>query len=112
MVTLKHLSTSDLAEKMQNNEEKTLILDVRNSDEFNEGKIENSQVEVINEPYFHLLDDLQTLDGKLAKNQEIVVVCAKGNSSQMIAEMLDEEGYEDVYSLDGGMQAWSEHFER
>ncbi|MGR9050432.1 rhodanese-like domain-containing protein [Halobacillus faecis] len=111
-MTVKHLSTSDLAEKMQNNEDKTLILDVRNSDDFDEGKIESSQVEVINEPYFNLLDDLQTLDGKLAKNQEIIVVCAKGNSSQMVAEMLDEEGYEEVYSLDGGMQAWNEQFER
>ncbi|WP_406946061.1 rhodanese-like domain-containing protein [Halobacillus sp. SY10] len=110
-MTVKHLSTSDLAEKMENHE-KTLILDVRNSDDFDEWKMEGSQVEVINEPYFNLLDDIRSLDGKLEKNQEVVVVCAKGNSSQMVAEMLDEEGYEDVYSLEGGMQAWGEHLER
>ncbi|WP_337193778.1 rhodanese-like domain-containing protein [Halobacillus litoralis] len=111
-MTVKHLSTSDLAEKMENNQEKTVILDVRNTDDFDKGKIEGSQVDVINEPYFNLLDDVETLDGKLAKNQEVIVVCAKGNSSQMVAEMLDEEGYEHVYSLDGGMHAWSEQFEK
>src|SRR5699024_9666972 len=38
-------------------------------------------------------------------------VCAKGNSSKMVAEMMEEEGFTNVHDLEGGMKAWSEHLE-
>ncbi|SDQ95482.1 Glyoxylase, beta-lactamase superfamily II [Virgibacillus subterraneus] len=104
------MTTKELAKKVVNHEE-TLILDVRNTDEFDDWKIEGGKVEVINEPYFNLLDGLDPVADKLNKDQEIIVVCAKGGSSQMIAEMMEEEGFTNVYDLEGGMKAWSEHLE-
>ncbi|WP_158737772.1 MBL fold metallo-hydrolase [Alteribacillus sp. YIM 98480] len=106
----KILSTKDLAKKIVNHED-TLILDVRNTDEFDNWKIEGGNVEVVNEPYFNLLDGVDAVVGKIQKSQEIIVVCAKGGSSKMIADMLEEEGFSNVYSLEGGMKAWSEHLE-
>ncbi|MGP4108721.1 MBL fold metallo-hydrolase [Virgibacillus sp. L01] len=104
------MTTKELARKVVNHEE-TLILDVRNTDEFDDWKIEGGKVEVINEPYFNLLDGVEPVADKLNKDQEIIVVCAKGGSSQMIAEMMEEEGFTNVYDLEGGMKAWSEHLE-
>lgn len=106
----KTISTNELAKKVINREE-TLILDVRNTDEFDNWKIEGETVEVINEPYFNLLDDVNPAAEKLNKDQEIIVVCAKGGSSEMVADMLEEAGFKNVYSLEGGMKAWSEHLE-
>ncbi|SDH86576.1 Glyoxylase, beta-lactamase superfamily II [Alteribacillus persepolensis] len=106
----KTLSTKELAKKIINDEQ-TLILDVRNTDEFDDWKIEGGNVEVINEPYFNLLDSVDPVSGKLQKDQEVIVVCAKGGSSEMIADMLEEDGFTDVYNLEGGMKAWSEHLE-
>ncbi|WP_163530763.1 MBL fold metallo-hydrolase [Halobacillus ihumii] len=109
-MTVKTITTGELAKKVVNHEE-TLILDVRNTDEFDDWKIEGGQVKVINEPYFNLLDGIESVEGDLQKDQEVIVVCAKGGSSQMVGELLEEAGYSDVYSLEGGMKAWSEHLE-
>ncbi|MFC7060275.1 MBL fold metallo-hydrolase [Halobacillus seohaensis] len=105
------ITTSEVAKRVVNHEE-TLILDVRNTDEFDDWKIEGGKVEVINEPYFNLLEGIDPVADKLDKNQEVIVVCAKGGSSQMVAELLEEEGgFTKVFNLEGGMKAWSEHLE-
>ncbi len=109
-MNLKTMTTGQLAKKIVKNED-TLILDVRNTDEFEDWKIEGEHVEVINEPYFNLLDGVEEIEDKLNKDKEIIVVCAKGGSSQMVGEELAEAGFTNVYSLEGGMKAWSEHLE-
>ncbi|GAA0502598.1 MBL fold metallo-hydrolase [Salinibacillus aidingensis] len=106
----KSITTKELAQKIANHE-KTMILDVRNTDEFDNWKVEGGNVEVINEPYFNLLDGVEPVADKLDKDQEIIVLCAKGGSSEMVADMMEEEGFTNVYSLEGGMKAWSEHLE-
>src|SRR5690625_3713049 len=83
------MSTKALAKKVVNNE-KTLILDIRNTDAFDDWKIEGGKIEVMNEPYFNLLEGVESVAEKLQKDQEIIVVCAKGNSSEMVADMLEE----------------------
>lgn len=40
------------------------------------------------------------------KDQPVVVVCYHGISSQQAAEMLSQQGFVDVYSMDGGFEAW------
>ncbi|WP_121616084.1 MBL fold metallo-hydrolase [Virgibacillus halodenitrificans] len=104
----KSVTTKDIARKIIANEE-LLILDVRNTDEYDNWKIEGGKIRVINEPYFNLLDGVDALE--IDKDKEIVVVCAKGGSSQMVAEMMEEAGFTKVYNLEGGMKAWSEHLE-
>ncbi|APC49986.1 MBL fold metallo-hydrolase [Virgibacillus halodenitrificans] len=104
----KSVTTKDIARKIIANEE-LLILDVRNTDEYDNWKIEGGKIRVINEPYFNLLDGVDSLE--IDKDNEIVVVCAKGGSSQMVAEMMEEAGFTKVYNLEGGMKAWSEHLE-
>ncbi|WP_102027653.1 MBL fold metallo-hydrolase [Salirhabdus sp. Marseille-P4669] len=106
----KTIAPKQLAQKVINHEE-TLILDVRNTDEFDNWKIEGGKVEVVNEPYFNLLDGIEPVESKLAKDKEIIVVCAKGGSSEFVADLLEEAGFSNVYSLEGGMKAWSEHLE-
>ena len=40
------------------------------------------------------------------KDKSIIVCCYHGNSSQSAAEFLVKSGFNDVYSLDGGYEAW------
>lgn len=86
------------------------ILDVRNEDAYADWKIEGYTVDYLNVPYFDLLDGVEEIMDKLPKDREILVVCAKVGSSQMVAEMLSDEGL-DVAYLEGGMKAWSEYLE-
>ncbi|QDI90074.1 MBL fold metallo-hydrolase [Salicibibacter halophilus] len=104
------IATKELARRIVNQEE-TFILDVRNTDDFDDWKIEGESVEIINEPYFNLMDGVDALAGRINKNQEVIVVCARGNSSKMAAETMEEAGFTNVYDLEGGMQSWSQHLE-
>ncbi|PIC82519.1 MBL fold metallo-hydrolase [Sporosarcina sp. P1] len=90
--------------------ESLFILDVRNSDTFNDWKIEGDRVRHLNVPYFDLLDGIEEIEDQLPKDEEILVVCAKEGSSIMVAEILEDAGFSVGY-LSGGMKAWSEHLE-
>ncbi|MYL59458.1 MBL fold metallo-hydrolase, partial [Virgibacillus halodenitrificans] len=57
----KSVTTKDIARKIIANEE-LLILDVRNTDEYDNWKIEGGKIRVINEPYFNLLDGVDSLE--------------------------------------------------
>jgi thiosulfate sulfurtransferase len=39
-----------------------------------------------------------------------MVMCYHGNSSKGAAQYLLQQGYEEVYSVDGGFDAWHRHF--
>lgn len=43
-------------------------------------------------------------------DQPVVVCCFHGISSQSAAEYLANQGFEEVYSLDGGFEAWEKEF--
>ncbi|MBY6038077.1 MBL fold metallo-hydrolase [Fictibacillus nanhaiensis] len=103
---IKPISAKEIAERVV--EGKMFVLDVRNESDFNDWKIEGKGIESINRPYFDLLDGVEEVLEHLPK-EEVVVVCAKEGSSKMVAEMLAEEGIQDVYYLEGGMKAWSEY---
>jgi len=109
-LAIKNMTVHELAKKILN-EERLFILDVRNPDDFDDWKIEGRHVEIVNAPYLELLDGIDGLFEKLPKEEPILVVCARGRSSLVIAEQLAEAGFADVYSLEGGMTAWSECLE-
>ncbi|KKO52342.1 MBL fold metallo-hydrolase [Paenibacillus sp. DMB20] len=88
--------------------EKLFILDVRNTADFEDWKIEGAGIEHLNVPYFELIDGVEDILDKIPEDREVLVVCAKEGSSVMVAEMLAEHG-RDVAYLKGGMKAWSEH---
>ena len=46
-----------------------------------------------------------TLD-KTPKTTPVLVVCYHGVSSQQAANVIANQGYDNVYSMDGGFEAW------
>lgn len=107
---IKTITVKELARKVLNHED-LFILDARNTDDFDDWKIEGKNIQIINTPYFDLLEGVDPILDKLPKNKEIYVICAKGGSSEFVAQQIAEEGFTDVYSVEGGMKAWSEHLE-
>lgn len=60
---------------------------------------------------FHLTND--TLSAFMRENdfeQPVMVMCYHGNSSKGAAQYLLQQGYDRVYSVDGGFDAWHRHF--
>lgn len=107
-MTVQSMTAAEMAKKVIQ-KENVFILDVRNEDAFADWKIEGENVVSLNIPYFDLLDGVEEIIDQLPSN-EVVVVCAKEQSSIMIAEMLAEAGKKARY-LSGVMGTWSEHLE-
>ncbi|WP_282137710.1 MBL fold metallo-hydrolase [Rossellomorea aquimaris] len=110
MSKVKELTSKQLTKKILNGE-RMFILDVRPKDAYDDWKVEGKNVEIINKPYSELKDDLGSVQPTLPHDEAIYVICAKGNSSTKTAEMLVEAGMDNIYSVNGGMQAWSEYLE-
>ena len=93
------------------NKEELFILDVRNQSDFDDWKIEGENIEIINIPYFDLLDDVTPALDKISQGKKVLVVCAKEGSSEFVAQQIVESGRTNVFYLQGGMRAWSDHLE-
>ena len=88
------------------------ILDVRSEDNFEEWHVDGENVEIVNYPYFELLDGVsEALLTELPEDEQITVLCAKGGSSEFVAESLEDEGH-DVNHLEDGMKGWARIYER
>lgn len=108
-MTINVMTSGEVTKKVYNREE-LFILDVRNQSDFQDWKIEGANFSYLNIPYFELLDGVEDILGEIPADKNILVVCAKEGSSVMVAEMLSEAGL-NVFYLEGGMKAWSEHLE-
>ena len=82
------------------NQGKTLVLDVRNADEFAEGHLPNAK----NIPLTELNNRLKEIEK--SKNAVVITVCAQGVRSANAAALLNKAGFAQVFSLEGGTQAW------
>ncbi len=75
-----------------------VVADIRDEQSFSNGHIEGS---------YHLTNGTLHRFMQLHDfEQPVVVVCYHGNSSQGAAQYLVQQGFEQVYSMDGGFEAW------
>jgi adenylyltransferase/sulfurtransferase len=86
---------------MRSRGERFLLLDVREPHEFERARIEGAELVP--------LGRLEAEPERLAEWRErtIVIHCHKGARSARAARMLAERGFRDVWSLGGGIEAWS-----
>lgn len=108
---LKVITAEQLAEKVVN-KDSLFILDVRNESDFNDWKVEGENFTYLNVPYFELIDGIEPIADQVPQNQDVVIICAKGGSSVFVGDQLVEAGFNNIYTLEDGMKAWSEHLEK
>lgn len=98
----------DVEERINN--EKVLVVDIREPYEFEAMHIENS----INIPRGVLetsceYDFEETVPELVeARNETVLLVCRSGNRSLFAADVLQQMGYTKVYSLKTGLRGWNE----
>ena len=97
MSSFKHLSVNELIH-MSAESNDVQIVDIRDNASFNAAHIEGS-INLTN-------DNLPQFIADADMDKPLVVVCYHGISSQNAANYLLEQGFDDVYSLDGGYSAW------
>ena len=93
-------NTAEEFDNIMQGEEEYLLLDVRTSQEYNEGNIKGS-----------LLIPVTELEGRLDeiadyKDKTVLVYCRSGNRSLTASKILIDNGFTDVHNLLGGIAAW------
>lgn len=98
MTEFKHISVAETAARQS--DQKIIIADIRDEQSYISGHIEGA---------WHLTStNLGEFIEQHDPDSAVVVVCYHGNSSQGAAQYLVQQGFEDVYSMDGGMAAWQQ----
>jgi len=77
-----------------------ILLDVRQPFEYEEAHLPGAQLI----PLPKLVDSIEQLD----RHQPILVYCATGGRSLMAARLLSNQGFGEVYQVQGGINAWEE----
>jgi len=77
-----------------------IVLDVSEPAEFKKGHLPES----LNVPLKKLDQEIARLDKH--KNKTVLVTCRSGNRSASAARALIKQGFEHVYTLEGGLLAW------
>lgn len=99
------ITSQQLEEKISSDTE-LLILDVRSGPKFKKEKIDPGNGKIFNFSGREILKGLPEEVNKTLSNQEVIVVCYKGNISQKVAAKLDGRLQNDVKSLEKGMAGW------
>jgi glyoxylase-like metal-dependent hydrolase (beta-lactamase superfamily II)/rhodanese-related sulfurtransferase len=110
-VEVDSVEPKQLKERIDDGED-VFLLDTRASEAFEEWHIDGPNVTTHNVPYFEfLLGDVDeaVFDG-IPDDREVTVLCAKGDSSEYVAGLLKERGYE-VSHLAHGMNGWASVYE-
>jgi thiosulfate/3-mercaptopyruvate sulfurtransferase len=78
--------------------EGVLLLDVRDAESFARSHIETAKnLSIVN---------LEDFVNSTAKNRPVLIYCHRGYASEEFAKLFCENGFERVYSLEGGYLAW------
>jgi len=82
------------------NQGKTIIVDVREAEEFKAGHVRDAR----NIPLKELSNRMSELDK--FKSRNVIAICQTGVASAKAAALLKKAGFEQAVSLDGGIAAW------
>lgn len=91
-------SVINVEEAYQKREAGAFLLDVREPDEWQEKHIPDAALI----PLDHLAENLD----KLPRDQEIVIYCHSGKRSLQALEILQQAGFENAVSMNGGINDW------
>ena len=96
----------DESKKLINDGEVTLILDVRNEDEFAEGHLKNA----IQIPVKELKENLSDIEK--FKDELVLVYCRSGKRSAEAVDILKENGFKNIVHMKDGISKWDGEVEK
>ena len=94
------LSQEDWTKQLEE-DNNSIVLDVRTQDEVDEGVIPNSiHIDIYGGQAF--IDELEKLD----KAKSFYVYCRSGNRSGQACAIMNQLGFDNAFNLEGGFNEW------
>jgi rhodanese-related sulfurtransferase len=101
-VTRKHKTLSPTEAIVLMNDERSVVIDVREPNEFAEGHIEGAR----NIPVSKVAERAHELEAH--KQSPVIVTCNSGARSPEACKKLVSQGFGQIFELKGGMMAWED----
>ena len=103
---IKQITCKEIKDYLKNNP-KTILLDVRTQEEWdNIGKPDGDKIglktyflEIRRDAFFDFVQEFKNLN--INRDNEVLVICASGERSQITAELLSKENYKSINISDG-----------
>ncbi len=102
-IQAQNIKANKLAEKLK---KQPLLIDVRTTEEYNEGTILGAMNLNLNSS-----DSFLKLTEHIEKDREIILFCQSGVRSNEAYEQLKSDGFKNVSQLEGGYERWLEQEE-
>jgi len=96
------ISVDEAYKRLQERPNEITLLDCRVASTYNSEHIPGA----VNIP----VSELESRLGELDPSKEILVYCQAGRTSTLAADTLVQNGFEDVYIITGGINAWKEKY--
>lgn len=90
--------SADQLKSMMDTDKNIVLVDVRETDEYDQGHIQGSLLLPTSE--------IQQRLKELPADKTIVLVCATGSRSSAVATFLVQNNYKNIYNLQGGLAEW------
>jgi rhodanese-related sulfurtransferase/rubrerythrin len=75
------------------------LIDVREPEEYEDGHLPGAKLV----PLSHILESMKELDS----SKTVLAYCRSGNRSRSAAALMRTHGFDDIYSIEGGISAWN-----
>ncbi|PKF61264.1 thiosulfate sulfurtransferase GlpE [Psychromonas sp. psych-6C06] len=96
MATFQRIDVQGAKERLT--QEHVKMVDIRDEHSFDTANVAGS---------FHLTNEsISQFIKETPFTETVLVLCYHGNSSKGVAQYLCDQGYQDVYSVDGGFESW------
>lgn len=92
------IEATELEQLLSTKGDDTIIVDVREVEEYVEGHIPNIPLVP--------MSSIPTVIDEFDKNKEYVFVCRSGGRSQNVSLYFKDQGFENVINFSGGMLSW------
>jgi rhodanese-related sulfurtransferase len=86
------------AKKIIDQKKNVYLLDVRTREEYRQARLKGSVLIPINE--------IERRLNEVPRNRPVIVYCAVGSRSNLVAGFLSSKGYGEVYNMQDGIMGW------
>ena len=104
------ISVDEVYNMLQENPEDIILLDTRPESIYNSEHITGPNYHVVNIPLSVDTTAFESGIEELDKSKIIIAYCQAGRASQVAGDLLVKHGFERVYTMIGGINAWKEKY--
>ncbi len=98
-LNIKEIDAPELAQRLENDHDHVCVVDVREPVEVSAGTIPGAVHIPMRSIPWHA--------GELDRDKDLVIICRSGARSAQVCAFLQQQGFDNVYNLRGGLIAWA-----